>query len=285
MNEDNTTHVLHRIRSSYPQLSEKEQLIADYILKHPESIVHSTINQIADELMIADATVFRFCKRLDFKGYQALKIALASELVHPIQDIHEEINETDSEMEILAKVFQANMNAVQFTKEIQESAGFRQVLDHILNADQLHFYGNGGSGITAQDGLHKFIRTGIPCFAYTDTHMQLMAASQLTEKDVVFFISHTGANNDLLEVVETAKENGAVTIGITNLAKSPLSKQVDVCLYTASEETDYRSEALSSRIAELSLLDALYVNYSVKTKDKTQQAVNKMRKAISKRRV
>ncbi|MFZ4452858.1 MurR/RpiR family transcriptional regulator [Salibacterium aidingense] len=285
MTEENTTHVLHRIRSSHRQLSEKERLIADYILQYPESIIHSTINQVADDLMVADATVFRFCKRLGFKGYQAMKIALASELVHPIQDIHEEINEEDSEMEIMAKVFQSNVNAIQFTKDIQETSRFQEVLSHILQARQLHFYGNGGSGITALDGQHKFIRTGVPCFAYTDTHLQLMDASQLNSEDTAFFISHTGSNKDLLEVLEVAKQSGAVTIGITNLAKSPLSKQVDVCLYTTSEETEYRSEALSSRIAELSLLDALYVNYSVKKQEQTQQAVTKMREAISRRRM
>ncbi|WP_085506215.1 MurR/RpiR family transcriptional regulator [Thalassobacillus devorans] len=279
------SHVLKRIRSSYQQFSEKEKQIADYIISNPEKIVHSSINQVADDLKVADATVFRFCKRLGFKGYQALKIALASELVSPIKDIHEEIIEDDTEMDIMKKVFQANINAIEYTREIQNENNFTKVLDIILNAKQIHFYGNGGSGVAAQDGQHKFMRSGLPSHAYTDTHLQLMAASQLTSEDAALFISHTGTNKDLLEVVDVAKQNGVPTIGITNYAKSPFSKAVDVCLYTVSPETGYRSEALASRLAELSIIDALYVNYSVKKKEQSQKAMAKMRKAISRKRL
>ncbi|GGC85609.1 RpiR family transcriptional regulator [Thalassobacillus devorans] len=278
-------HVLKRIRSSYQQFSEKEKQIADYIISEPEKIVHSSINQVADDLKVADATVFRFCKRLGFKGYQALKIALASELVSPIKDIHEEINEKDSEMDIMKKVFQANINAIEYTREIQNEKNFTKALDIITNAKQIHFYGNGGSGVAALDGQHKFMRSGLPSHAYTDTHLQLMAASQLTNEDAALFISHTGTNKDLLEVVDVAKQNGVPTIGITNYAKSPFSKAVDVSLYTVSPETGYRSEALASRLAELSIIDALYVNYSVKRKEQSQEAMAKMRKAISRKRL
>lgn len=279
------THVLNRIRSSYKQFSEKEKLIADYIINNPENIIHSTINQVSDDLEVADATVFRFCKKLGFKGYQALKIALASELVSTIKDIHETISEEDSEMEILNKVFQSNINAIQYTREIQSQGSFKTALNLILEAKQIHFYGNGGSGVTAMDGQHKFMRSGIASHAYTDTHLQLMAATQLKSGDVAVFISHTGSNKDLLEIIEVAKENGAETIGITNFAKSPLSKAVDLCLYTVSQETEYRSEALASRLAELSIIDALYVNYSVKKKEQTKEALSKIREAISRKRV
>ncbi|WP_367112766.1 hypothetical protein [Virgibacillus sp.] len=54
-------------------------------------MIHHTINQMADELEVAESTVFRFCQRVGFKGYQALKIALAAEMVTPVADIHEKI--------------------------------------------------------------------------------------------------------------------------------------------------------------------------------------------------
>lgn len=280
-----STQVINRIKSYYRNMSDKEKRIADYILKDPNKIIHTTINQVSEDLGVADATVFRFCKTLGYKGYQALKIALASEIVSPIQDIHEKITEEDSEMDILQKVFQANVNAIQYTKDIQQEATFTKALEYIMNSRQIHFYGNGGSGITALDAQHKFMRSGLSSHAYTDTHIQLMAASQLTSQDVALFISHTGSNKDILEVIEVAKENNVPTIGITNFAKSPFSKLVDACLFTTSQETDYRSEALASRIAELSIIDALYVNYSLKYQEQAQHAQTKMRDAIARRRL
>lgn len=278
-------HVFHRIHSSYKQMSVKEKKIADYVLENPEKIIHSTINQLSDDLHVADATVFRFCKHLGFKGYQAMKISLASELVTPIEDIHEDIKEEDSETTIMNKVFQSNMTALAHTRDIQKKETLQEALTILLEAGQVHFYGSGGSGVTAQDGQHKFMRTGLSSLAYTDNHLQLMAASQLKPKDAAFFISHTGANKDLLEVLEVAKSRGARTIAITNYAKSPLTKQADISLYTVAQETEYRSEALASRIAELSLLDTLYVNYCVKRKQQTQEALSLIREAISRKRL
>ncbi|RWZ59035.1 MurR/RpiR family transcriptional regulator [Halobacillus fulvus] len=278
-------HVISRIRSSYSQFSEKEKKIADYIMENREEMVHSTINQVADDLMVADATVFRFCKRLGFKGFQAMKIALASETVNPIQDIHETITEEDNDLQINEKIFQANIRALESTRDIQNIGTLSVVMDYFIHAERVFFYGSGGSGVLAQDAQHKFIRTGLETHAYIDSHLQLMSASQLREGDVCVIISHTGSNKDMLDIVDVAKSNGAKTVAITNFAKSPLTKLVDVSLYTVSEETEFRSEALASRIAALSLIDSLFVNYSVKKKEQTQESTQKMRKAISRKRV
>ncbi|GEL77743.1 MurR/RpiR family transcriptional regulator [Tenuibacillus multivorans] len=285
MNDTSNKHVLNRIRGSMSQFSEKEKKIATYILRNPQLIIHTTINQVADDLDIAEATVFRFCRRLDFKGYQAMKIALASEVVAPIEDIHEEISENDSTIEITEKVFQSNIKAIERTREIQNEESIDEATNQLIKANGVYFYGTGGSGVVAQDAQHKFMRLGVNAHVYTDTHLQLMSASQLTENNVAIFISHTGANIDILDVVEVAKENGVFTVAITNFAKSPLSEAVDLSLYTVSEETEYRTEALSSRIAELSIVDALYVNYHIKNLEHSKEAVKKMRKAISKKRL
>ncbi|SER14578.1 MurR/RpiR family transcriptional regulator [Piscibacillus halophilus] len=285
MTESPQKHVLNRIRGSMSQFSEKERQIATYILRNPQLIIHTTINQVADDLGIAEATVFRFCRRLGFKGYQALKIALAAEVVAPIEDIHEEISEEDTTLEVTEKVFQSNIQAIERTKEIQNEKTIDTIIDHLIRSNGVYFFGNGGSGVVAQDAQHKFLRLGVNAHAYCDTHLQLMATSQLTSHNIAFFISHTGANIDILEVVEMAKERGVFTVAITNFAKSPLSEAVDVSLYTVSEETEYRTEALASRIAELSIIDALYVNYHIKTLEKSTAAVNRMRQAISKKRL
>ncbi|MGI8316709.1 MurR/RpiR family transcriptional regulator [Halobacillus mangrovi] len=285
MLEAPTKHVISRIRSSYSQFSEKEKLIADYILENKEQIVHSTINQVADDLMVADATVFRFCKRLGFKGYQAMKIALASEIVNPIKDIHETIKETDSDLEITEKVFQANIRALESSRDVQNPESLAKAMDLLIEANRVYFYGSGGSGILAQDAQHKFIRTGMDTHVYTDSHLQLMSVSQLKEGDLAVVFSHTGSNKDILDIVDIAKDRGAKTIAITNFAKSPLTKRVDLSLYTVAQETEYRSEALASRIASLSLIDSLFVNYSVKMKEQAQESTQRMRDAISRKRV
>lgn len=279
------THCIARIKSSYADFSAKEKKIADFILKDPKNIIHSTINQVAEDLGVADATVFRFCKRIGFKGYQAMKIALASEIVSTINDIHEKIQVGDDEKTVAEKVFRSNIRTLEETLRVIEQEHFKKAVQAILNANKIEFYGNGGSGSVAADAHHKFLRTGVHSATYSDSHLQVMSASLLTENDVAIIISHSGTNKDMLQSLAVAKEAGATTIAITTLAKSPLSQEADITLYTLSEETEYRSEALSSRLAQLSIIDALYVNISIARKELMQQSLKKIRNAISLKRL
>ncbi|MCB7070494.1 MurR/RpiR family transcriptional regulator [Caldibacillus sp. 210928-DFI.2.22] len=271
---------LGQIRSHYARLSEKEKKIADYILNNPENIIHSTINDVAEDLNVADATVFRFCKRIGFKGFQAMKITLAAEIIEPIQQIHEEISESDDERTVMEKVFQSNIHTLKSTLNLIDETAIEQAVDLLLKAGRVDFYGTGGSAVIAMDAYHKFIRTGIKVFTFMDSHFQIMSASQLTKHDVAVVISHSGTNKDTINILKTAKRNGAKIIGITGYPKSPLAQNSDVVLYTSAEETEYRSEALSSRIAQLSLIDALYVNVMKLNKEKAKKSLDKIREAI-----
>ncbi|NWN98145.1 MAG: MurR/RpiR family transcriptional regulator [Bacillus sp. (in: Bacteria)] len=271
---------LGQIRSHYARLSEKEKKIADYILNNPENIIHSTINDVAEDLNVADATVFRFCKRIGFKGFQAMKITLAAEIIEPIQQIHEEISESDDERTVMEKVFQSNIHTLKSTLNLIDETAIEQAVDLLLKAGRVDFYGTGGSAVIAMDAYHKFIRTGIKVFTFMDSHFQIMSASQLTKHDVAVVISHSGTNKDTLNILKTAKKNGTKIIGITGYPKSPLAKNSDVVLYTSAEETEFRSEALSSRIAQLSLIDALYVNVMKLNKEKAKKSLDKIREAI-----
>jgi RpiR family transcriptional regulator, carbohydrate utilization regulator len=251
---------LGTIRSSYHKFSEKEKKIADYILEKPELVIHRTINEVADDLNIADATVFRFSKHIGFKGFQALKIALASEITTPSRTIHEEKIDRDSQKTLTEKIFKSNIRTLQNTIQMIDGNSIKKAIDLILHANRVEFYGTGNSAIIAIDAFRKFVSTGIRAFGFIDTHFQLMSASQLTKDDLAIFISHSGSNVDTMKILKFVNETGAKTIGITSDPKSPISLNVDLALYTDSEETEYFSAAFSSQIAQLSLIDAICLN-------------------------
>lgn len=278
-------HGLARIRSNYSRLSDKEKKIADYILQQPKAIIHHTINQIADELEVAESTVFRFCQRVGFKGYQALKIALAAEVVEPVTDIHEKIQAGDSIQTVSEKVFRSNMKTLEDTLKITDHTALNDAVQALIHAERVEFFGIGGSAIVSIDAYHKFLRSGIRVQANLDAHMQLMSASQLGEQDVAVIISHSGSTKDMIDIMHVLRDKQVTTIAITNFAKSSLTKNADILLYTVSEETEFRSEALSSRIAELTIIDALYTNVMLAKGEAAQQALQDMRKAIALKRL
>jgi DNA-binding MurR/RpiR family transcriptional regulator len=251
---------LGTIRSSYHKFSEKEKKIADYILEKPELVIHQAINEVANDLNIADATVFRFSKRIGFKGFQAMKIALASELMLQNRTIQDGPIPKDSEKTLTEKIFSANIKTLQNTLQMIESHSIKKAIDSILDAKRVEIYGTCGSAMIAMGTVQKFKSVGIRAFSFIDTHSQLMSASQLTKDDLALFISYSGSNKETLNILKAANETGAKTIGITAFPKSPISLNVDIALFTDAEGTEYSPAEYSSYIAQICLIDALCLN-------------------------
>ena len=85
--------------------------------------------------------------------------------------------------------------------------------------------------------------------------------------------------------VKMARESGAKIIVITSHMKSPLSKLADVSLYGTAKETEYRSEAMASRLVHLAIVDVLYVGVVLREQDRIGDNMEKIRQAIAVRRV
>lgn len=270
-------HLLIKIQSSYSHFSKTEKKIADYILDSPDKFVHKTIDQVAEELDVAISTVFRFSKTMGFKGYQAMKIALASELSEPIKEmIQDKINENDNEQAITEKIFNANIRMFKETIQVMDFKSIKKAVDVILNANRIEFYGSGDSAIVALDAHHKFVGSGISTAAYTDYYLQTRAASQLTADDVAILISHSGEDSETMHLVELAKAQGATIIAITNFTQSSLSQKADVVLYTVSPSVE-EPDSSFSRIIQLSLIDSLYVNVMSAKKGFIKNSIKKIK--------
>lgn len=279
--EISTQNVIVKIKAIHSSLSSKEKAVADYILKKPQEIIHLSITEFSENSSVAEATIFRFCKRLGFRGYQAFKIALASEVVEPIKNIHEEIKEEDEVLTLAEKVFTGHIEAIKDTLNLLDGQVLESIVETLSRATRIDFYGSGGSSAIAMDAYHKFLRTGINCHAHSDGHQQIISAALLGPGQAAIGISHSGSNKDVIEALRIAKANGAATIAITNHYKSPLTKEADYVLYTTSRETYFRSEALASRLVQLSLIDVLHVAVSVRKQEETLGNLQKIREAIS----
>ena len=270
-----------KIKSIYNGLTKKEQLIADYILANPNKMAYDSINNISTELNLASSTLFQFAKKLGYDGFKSLKIdILLQEKKFSNDDIHENITTSDNELTIAQKVFESNIKTLNDTKNLLNDDILIKASDLISNAKNVCFFGVGGSEIIANDAYHKFLRTPIKPKHSTDYHIQLMEASMLTENDCAICISHTGKTVETIKLAHIIKKNGAKLIVITSNKSSPLASLADVILISISDEVEFHSEALASRIAQLTILDALYVIIMFKNREKAKKALSKVRKVI-----
>lgn len=273
-----------RIQGTYASLRTAEQRVADFILKHPEELIYLTVTELAEKTETSESTVVRLCQKIGYKGYQEFKIVLARDLVAPTNAIYEQIEPGDALTSLKNKVFQANGQALQDTLEVLNDVELQGAIDAISVAKKVEIYGVGGSGPIALDAYHKCLKLGIPAIALSDSDMMAMSSALLKKDMVALGISHTGASRDVCDALQNAKSAGATTICITHRATSPITKVADFKLFTAAKETAFRSDAMSSRIAQLSIVDVIYVGVALKDYERSTQTVARTREATASKR-
>lgn len=78
--------VINQICASMDSFFDTEKKIGDYIVRNPKKVVDMTVGELAKECGVSEASVSRFCKRIELKGFHHLKISLARELVDAKDD-------------------------------------------------------------------------------------------------------------------------------------------------------------------------------------------------------
>ena len=271
--------VLSTIRNSLNQLKSAEKRVAESVLKDPHHVIRCTITELAEKADTSEPTVVRFCRKMGLKGYMDLRLKLARDLPSA-QYIHETVAEQDSPVQVMEKIFTANQQALGDTLNKIDMSAFDQAVNILHHARRIEFYGSGGSGMVARDAQHKFFRLGVPCIAYVDSHMQVMSAAILSSDCVVIAISATGSSKDVIESIKVAKKSGARTIGITGREKSPLGRICDCNLPVYSQETALWLAPMSTRIAQLALLDVLFVSIAMKKFNGVRENLGKVKETL-----
>ena len=267
-----------KIKLLYESMGKAEKRIADWIFENPKKIISLSIIELAEKCKCGEATIVRFAKRLGLNGFQELKFSLASENGGSPASTH--ITASDSAYEIYEKVCNDIYLSLEKTKCSLKEDALREAAEKICKADRIVIFGLGNSSSIAIDASHKFMRSGLNAVAYTDNHMQVIAASHLKDNDIAIGISHSGSSKDIVEALKIAKEHGALTITITNSGKSPILKQSDIVLATSSKETEYNILALNSRIAQLAIIDTLYFYIVYNRSDDALQSITQTEQSL-----
>jgi DNA-binding MurR/RpiR family transcriptional regulator len=268
------------IENNMGNLRRSEIKVADWILAHADEVIHFSISELAEKVGVSEPTIIRCCRGLGFKGFQDFKITLAQSLIPMVRNIHETVNENEQVPELIEKVFAANSNALQNTLKYLDFNAMDRAVTLLARSERIIFFGMGGSAVVAMDGHHKFFRIGIHCSWFADSHMAAMAAALMGPNQVFVAISHSGSTREVVEALNIAAGAGAETIAIVSQHTSPVSKAANLVLCVDAQETNFKLEPMSSRIAQLTLVDVLSVGVSLAHRDEVLVNLTKCRKAL-----
>jgi DNA-binding MurR/RpiR family transcriptional regulator len=255
--------VLVRIRGALPGLQPAEQRVAAAVLDDPAGAAGLSIQALAAQASTSTATVLRFCRAVGAEGYPQLRLALAgaaaAEAALDPERPAGDIDAADSLDQVIAKIVHNEARALAETGAQLDRLALRTAVDAIAGARRIDVVGIGASGLVALDLQQKLHRIGLMAFGWTDAHAALTAVALTGPSDVLVAISHSGTTTDVLEPLALATARGATTVGLTNFGGSPLASAAGVVLTTAARELPLRSAATASRIAQLAVVDCLFV--------------------------
>ncbi len=272
-------NIINTIRSRYYSLSPAEQKVANYVLNNYEKIQFMSISELAELAEVADATVTRFCRSLNLKGFNLFKIELAAAIaearIPPPQEQADDILTSGQQSAVESKV------AIDETITLLDKDGIYHAIELFENADRVLCAGSGGSMRMADECAHLFAFVEPKFLAVADFHSQVSTIATMKKNDILLLISYSGATVDGMELLELAKKWGIKSVLLTRFKNSPLARLADVTLCCGSKEGPYQMGSVAAKIALLTLIDVIFREYRKRNTDATEKNIKRIAVALS----
>ena len=285
-------NVPNRIAEKYSKMTKAEKRIADYFMKQSGNLQLVSITELAEQCKVADSTIFRFCKMLGYKGYNDFKLALAKEQGSAMGasarpddelDVYSSITRSDDVPTTGQKLKTMYFAAIEQTLELLKPESVALAARILKNSERVYCLGQGGSLITAMEAWVRFATVAREFTTVQDTHLQMIAASLLTERDTIWFFSSSGATKAMVDILTLPRERRARIMVVTRSVKSPATQFADVVLICGSNESPLQSGTVVAKLAQLMVIDMVYQEYIRLDADASEENRDITVKAISNR--
>lgn len=267
--------VLDIICASLDSFFESEKKIGTYIIQHTAQVVDMTVGELAQACGVSDASVSRFCKKINMKGFHHLKITLAKEISEKGNDDKEVSNHISvNDIEQSLKNILANkVTEITQTVSMMDIKQLHEILDKLNSAKTVQFFAVGNTIPVAIDGAFKLNQIGIPAVSGTIWETQIGYTYNMTADDVVVTISNSGESTAVLRALEAARSVGATTLSITNSEKSSAAQLSDYHITTATREKLFLDGYCFSRVSATTVIEILYLFLTSMRKDSYKSIV------------
>jgi DNA-binding MurR/RpiR family transcriptional regulator len=276
--------ILKSLSAQLDSLTTADRQIAEFIIEHPEQMLTMSSAALAEASGRSQSSVVKFSQKLGYGGYQQLKLAVnkakALEWHAPGGVIHGTIDGSDSYMTILQKLIGSKLLSMRETSAANSEQTIDAALDALANARKVQLAGVGASALVARDFSYKLLKLGRSVLMDSDSHIQIANASALNEQDVLLALSHSGRSLEIVRIAEVARQRGAKVISVTGMQPNPLFDIADIHLFTVADEERVRSSAITSRDAQLMIMDMLFI-LLVRQQADAQDYVHKSELAVT----
>ncbi len=247
---------LIRIKEMLPSLTKTERRLAQYILENHEQVVLLSTQELAISAEVSTASVIRFAYRLHYRGFPALKLALASDQSDRQETDDFSLNSEDSYQRIIYKKEKQTQSLIEKLYQSIDGEDLRQAVKIISSSKKIYAMGL-GQNTHLCGSLHlNLLEMKKMAIYYPDISLQQISLETITDEDVCIVIDFDAERNDLFELAQKVKKKKCKIIGITQM-NAPIAKQCDYRFYIPFQKGKYSNESnhlLAALIIELLLI-------------------------------
>ena len=251
--------LLERMALARESAPATRRAILQAMLEDPDRTLEESFEQLAERSGSSVPTIMRTCRDLGFAGLREFKLALAQELALGGSPLHRRVSLQDTADEVVAKIVRSASASVLSVRAQLDMQVLGATAAALAAAPHIDIYGAGAtSWFMASDLQARLFRLGLSVNAWSDYHLQQVAAGAHGPGSVVVAFSHVGGMPSLLDSMDVARAQGARTVAITRPG-SPLATRADLLLAVDVPEDAVMRVGIDAYLAHLTVIEILSV--------------------------
>lgn len=274
------TGLLTRVAEIRAGAPATRRAILEAILADPDRVLEESFEQLAERSGSSVPTIMRTCRDLGFAGLREFKLALAQELALGGSPLHRRVNIEDAADDVVGKIARSAAASVAGVRNQLDMAVLQGAVDAIATAPHIDIVGAGNtSWFMAMDLQARLFRLGLSATAWSDYHLQQVAAGAQKPGGVVIAITHVGGMPSLLDAVDIARAQGARIVAITRPG-TPLAERADWLLGLSVPDDAVMHVGIDAYLVHLTLIEVLTVLVAQRVGEPAVRRLRDVREAL-----
>ncbi|WP_034552570.1 MurR/RpiR family transcriptional regulator [Carnobacterium funditum] len=242
----NNLNLSNRISQNYNLLTKKDKHIANFILENQKKVHSWNIKDLAQLTGSSNATITRFCHKLNYQSFPEFKTL-----------VDQELKTTPEPAKLTEKITDYYNQLIYSSSQLINPLQITELMQAIQKANKIMICGLGSSGLSAMELGNRLTRMGLVIDAVTDPHMMVMSATLLIEGDLLIAISNSGESDAVVQTCETAKKEHATIFAITNRNHTSLTEVATDVLFASDNRTIVDERFINSQLPIYFIMDIL----------------------------
>lgn len=244
------------IANKFNELSKSHRKVAEYILNNPTVLPFYTVEKLAKEVGVSDATVVRFAVTMGYKGYPDFQYHIQQQLQKKLtttERLKRNQLKGNTTEELIKKYLTEDIKSIQQIIKDIDIAVFEQTIEKLLNANRIYIISSRSAGAPGMFLYYylDMLLGNVTLVEDLEKHGEKLL--HLNQDDVAVSISSVRYTRNTVELFKYASEQNATSIAITDSLTSPLVPYADLVLYTRNEFPSF----FESFVSTLSLINLI----------------------------